>query len=101
MRYGCVFEACAEEAADEQFGGCVGVGKLGGGGGAVSDGVVGAGGWDVGFASDLYGAVCGDGGVLGGTAEVGEEEGVGWVGVGWVVGRVVGRVLGAGWHCLL
>lgn len=36
----------------------------------------------MGVASDLYWVVCRDGGVLGGVAEVGEEEGVKWMRVG-------------------
>ena len=90
MRHGCVFEIDPQEAADEQFGGCVGVGEFGGGGRAFFHGDLGTGGRDVGVASDLCGVVCGDGGVLGWVAEGGEEEGLrGWlfwggVVVGWV-----------------
>ena len=76
MRHGCVFEIDPEEAADEQFGGCVGVGEFRGGGCAFFHGDFGTGGWDVGVASDLCGVVCGDGGVLGRFAEGGEEEGL-------------------------
>jgi hypothetical protein len=45
-------------------------------GGAVYDGYFGAGGGDVGIASGVFGAVCGDDGVLVCAAEGGEEEGV-------------------------
>lgn len=76
MRHGRVCQADPAKLADEQFGDCVGAGEFGGGGGAVFDGVGGAGGGDLGVASDLHWAVCGDGGVLGWVAAGGEEEGL-------------------------
>ncbi len=80
VRDGGVFAAAAEGLADEFVGGGVGGRELGGRGGAVCDGVAGGGVRDVGFASDLRGAVWGDGGVLGGVAGGEEEDGVrGWI----------------------
>ena len=105
MRDDGVFAPHWPEAADVESGVCVGVGEFGGCGGAVFDGVGGAAGWDLGVASDLYWAFCGDVGVLGGVGEGGEEEGVGldlgegsevswwgdWVGLGGKLGKKEGR----------
>lgn len=74
---GCVFEIVAEEGADEFVGGDQCVGEFGGSCGAVFYGGVGAEGRDLGVTSDLCGFVWDDGGVLGGFAKGGEEEGVG------------------------
>ena len=75
MCHGRVLEVAG---ADECVGVCERVGELGGCCGAFLYGVVGAGGGDLGPASDLYWALWGYGGLLVGFAQGGGEE----VGVG-------------------